>query len=206
MPGCFFCVQRWRCTSRFGPWGKGVRTGPHRQFAKKHFHFGGKHAILYDRIGEMNSSDDARRLRNGQFCRFNSHPARGRKQYGKDVALAGTWDLTHTPQGDGDNLPNVSSSNSEDLTHTPQGDDNSSMLSSSSSVTGINSHPARGRKPIPVDKDDNQAFGFNSHPARGHNRRTFSAPHRRGRKGPSAFLFFYVVFPTGHGGRAFLWV
>lgn len=66
--GVPFCMRRWRCTSRFDPWGKGVRTGPHRQFAKKHFHFGGKHAILYDRIGEMNSSDDARRLRNGQFC------------------------------------------------------------------------------------------------------------------------------------------
>lgn len=143
-------MRRWRCTSRFGPCGKGVRIGPHRQFAKKHFHFGGKRAILYNRIGEMNSSGAARRLRNGQFCRFNSHPARGRKykqveqkriikrtnshpargrkQYGKDVALAGTWDLTHTPQGDGDNLPNVSSSNSEDLTHTPQGDVNSACV------------------------------------------------------------------------------
>ena len=66
--GVPFCMRRWRCTSRFGPWGKGVRTGPHRQFSKKHFHFGGKYDILYDRIGEMNSSGAARRLRNGQFC------------------------------------------------------------------------------------------------------------------------------------------
>ena len=78
--GVLFCMRRWRCASRFGPCGKGVRTGPHRQFAKKHFHFGGKHAILYDRIGGMNSSGAARRLRDGQFCRFNPHPARGRKK------------------------------------------------------------------------------------------------------------------------------
>ena len=127
-------------------------------------------------------------------------------------------DLTHTPQGDGSQLnadpvglvvaanqltprkgtENFSEyyreENQVDLTHTPQGDDNSSILSSSSSVTGINSHPARGRKPIPVDKDDNQAFGFNSHPARGHNRRAFSALHNCGRKGSFAFLKFLCCF------------
>ena len=93
-------MRRWRCTSRFDPCGKGVRTGPHRQLAKKHFHFGGKHAILYDRIGEMNSSGAARRLRNGQFCRFNSHPARGRKNENQPAIDTSTR-FDSPPQGDG---------------------------------------------------------------------------------------------------------
>ena len=73
-------MRRWRCTSRFDPWGKGVRTGPHRQFAKRYFYFGQKRAILYNRIGEMNSSGDVRQLQSEQFCRTNSHPARGHRR------------------------------------------------------------------------------------------------------------------------------
>ena len=112
--------------------------------------------------------------------------------------------LTHPPQGDVNTSRLSKKESSSEPTHTPQGDDNSSMLSSSSSVTGINSHPARGRKPIPVDKDDNQAFGFNSHPARGHNGRAFSALHECGRKGSFAFLKIYsAVFPTGTAAEPF---
>ena len=35
----------------------------------------------YNRIGEMNSSGDVRQLQDEQFCRINSHPARGRKYH-----------------------------------------------------------------------------------------------------------------------------
>lgn len=175
-------MRRWRCTSRFDPWGKGVRTGPHRQFAKKHFHFGGKHAILYDRIGEMNSSGAARRLRNGQFCRFNSHPARGRNPIDLIPESAGHDDSTHTPQGDGNSCAH-----------------NIAII-----IIRFNSPLARGRKPIPVDKDDNQAFGFNSHPARGQtNRRNFSALHRCSRKVPSVFLFIAPSFQPGMAAEPF---
>ena len=98
-------------------------------------------------------------------------------------------DLTHTPQGDVKNeamfslLPKF-----KNLTHTPQGDVKAFPLITTWWSSRFNSPPARGRKPIPVDKDDNQAFGFNSHPARGHNRRAFSALHECGRK--RLFCFF----------------
>ena len=137
MPGCLFVCEGGDAPAaldhverRFVP----GRTGSLR---KSTFILAESVLYYYDRIGEMNSSGAARRLRNGQFCRFNSHPARGRKK-------------------------------------------------------------------IPVDKDDNQAFGFNSPPARGQtNRRNFSALHRCSRKVPSVFLFIAPSFQPGMAAEPF---
>lgn len=143
-------MRRWRCTSRFDPWGKGVRTGPHRQFAKRYFYFGQKRAILYNRIGEMNSSGDVRQLQSEQFCRTNSHPARGRNLFSGKMPFLPDRDSTHTPQGDVKNeamfslLPKF-----KNLTHTPQGDVSLKWPKFFLFGLGFNPHPARGRKILP---------------------------------------------------------
>ena len=81
-----------------------------------------------------------------------------------------------------------------DLTHTPQGDVKAFPLITTWWSSRFNSPPARGRKPIPVDKDDNQAFGFNSHPARGHRRPPrFTAQFCAAKRGGCFFVKFWAV-------------
>ena len=112
-------------------------------------------------------------------------------------------DLTHTPQGDVKNeamfslLPKF-----KNLTHTPQGDVKAFPLITTWWSSRFNSPPARGRKPIPVDKDDNQAFGFNSHPARGRKFRlsllakpTFDLTHTPQGDGKLALFSYSILQP-----------
>ena len=143
--GVPFCMRRWRCASRFGPWGKGVRTGPRRQFVKRYFYFGQKRAILYNRIGKINSSGDVRQLQGEQFCRTNSHPARGRKCLKGRVDIQAVCEPTHTPQGDVNKICRYGQRRPREPTHTPQGDVNESRLNKKAIIKRTNSHPARGR-------------------------------------------------------------
>ena len=94
-------------------------------------------------------------------------------------------DLTHTPQGDVKNeamfslLPKF-----KNLTHTPQGD----------------------VKAFPLIKTTTRRLDLTHTPQGDTTEEPFLLCTNAAEKGSSAFLIFCAVFPTGHGGRAFLWV
>ena len=138
--------------------------------------------------------------------RTNSHPARGRKPIQGVLKVDRYSDLTHTPQGDVNsacdmllkhiknqltprkgtekNIDRIVFEVFCDLTHTPQGDGKLALFSYSILQPQDLTHTPQG-------DTTEEPFLLCTNAAE---------------KGSSAFLIFCAVFPTGHGGRAFLWV